>query len=392
VARAPEGWKLRKPKGRKTYSAYWTINGARDEKSTGTGDFREAQKAAERLYADAVQRAPAAKLRVVKRGEAPPLDELIATWLAGDSTLDEDTVATWTTYGRHWCAHWPTLADLTDATVLEYRNKRLTIVQGTTVRKECGALRRFAKWCEDRGYLPRHIIVPGVPSKAIGTKYAKRTKDGERIYRRRTSADDLSPAQVQTLVSALPAMSTSKRVKPFPIRARFVVQYETSLRPSTISALSVPEHYSKGQDFLNITANIDKSRWARQVPLSDEAREALDAVCPAEGLIFGDHDYREHIAKAAGLALPKEVADRFCGAHLRSARLTHALEVSPNLAGVGYLAGQRSVHTTALYARQSARAARAVLDAFRGQSPNSVDSQASQPANATEETSAVSGS
>jgi integrase len=377
LARAPEGWKLRKPKGRKTYSAYWTVNGARDEKSTGTGDFREAQKAAERLYADAVQRAPAQKLRVVKRGDAPPLDELIATWLAGDSTLDADTVSTWTTYGRHWCAHWGTLADLTDATALEYRNKRLTIVQGTTVRKECGALRRFARWCEARGYLPRQVIIPGVPSKAIGTAYAKKTIKGE-TYRRRKSADDLSPAQVKALIAVLPEMSASKKVTPFPIRARFVVQYETSLRPSTVSALSVPEHYSKGQDFLNITADIDKSRWARQVPLSDDARAALDAVCPAEGLIFGDHDYREHVAKAAASALPKEVADRFCGAHLRSARLTHSLEVSPNLAGVGYLAGQRSVHTTALYARQSARAARAVLDAFRGQSPNSVDSPAAE--------------
>ena len=58
------------------------------------------------------------------------------------------------------------------------------------------------------------------------------------------------------------------------------------------------------------------------MPISDAAREALEEVRPEAGLVFGDHDYREHLAKAAGKALPKEVAERFCGAHLRSARLT----------------------------------------------------------------------
>ena len=50
------------------------------------------------------------------------------------------------------------------------------------------------------------------------------------------------------------------------------------------------------------------------------------------GLILGDHDYREHIAAAAMTTLPKAVAERFCGAHLPSARTTHLLEATGNLA------------------------------------------------------------
>jgi integrase len=287
---------------------------------------------------------------------------LISTWLAGDSTLDADTAKVWETYGRHWLAHWPTLADVIDVTCDDYRSARLRKVQGTTVRKELGALRRFLKWCEARGFMPRAVVVPGVNAKTLGTNFGKR---------RRQKAADLSPDEIQKLIAALPPWSTSGKVKHFPIRARFLVQYETGLRPSTISALSVPEHYLHGANELNITADIDKGRWARSVPLSPAAREALDAVCPPNGgLIFGDHDYREHVAAAAAQALPKAVADRFCGAHLRSARTTHLLEETGNLAGVQFLVGHRKDETTSLYLRPSERAARAALDAFGGETPN----------------------
>ena len=33
------------------------------------------------------------------------------------------------------------------------------------------------------------------------------------------------------------------KVTEFPIRARFIVAYETGLRPGTLDALSVPQHY-----------------------------------------------------------------------------------------------------------------------------------------------------
>lgn len=363
MARHAEGWRLRKPEGHETYLVRFRVAGQRRELTTGSSDPLEAQKAAERIYAHEVQKAGAQrKLRIVRRGDATPLDDLISTWLATDSTLDPDTAEVWETYGRHWIDHWETIADITDVTATDYRNARLRKVQGTTVRKELGALRRFLKWCEDRGHLPRAVNVPGVSSKTTGTKHSQR---------RRVAAPDLSPEQIENLIAALPEWSESKRVARFPIRARFRVQYETGLRPSTISALSVPEHYSPGATSIRIDAAIDKTRSAREVPLTTAAREALDAVCPPKGgIIFGGHDYREHLEKAAKEALPKAAADIFTGAHLRSARLTHLLEKTGNVAGVQHLAGHADTRSTSRYLRPTFRAAEAVLESFGGQSPN----------------------
>jgi integrase len=373
MARHPEGWKLRKPEGRETYSVYFTVGGKRVERSTGASDQIEAARSAERIYADHVQRNPK-PVRIVRRGDAPPLEDLISTWLATDATLDADTAEVWETYGRHWLDHWETLADVTDVTATDYRDKRLRKVQGTTVRKELGALRRFLAWCGDRGYLPRTVNVPGVPTKTTGTRHTQR---------RRVAAPELAPDECEAFLAALPEWSESRRVDRFAIRARFRVQYETGLRPSTIDGLSVPEHYSRGATSLRITPEIDKMRSAREVPLTDAARKALDATIdgmPARpdgeafcGLIFGAHEYREHVAAAAKKGLPPAAARVFTGAHLRSARLTHLLERTGNVAGVQHLAGHADTRSTSRYLRPTFRAAVAALESFRGHSPNSVD-------------------
>jgi integrase len=370
MARHSEGWQLRKSKGRKTYLVRFRVNGERVERSTGTSDPVEADRAAARIYADAVQRAPQ-ELKVIRRGEAPALDDLISTWLASDATLDPDTAGVWETYGRHWLAHWQTIADVTDVTAQDYRNARLRKVQGVTVRKELGALRRFLRWCFERGYIPREVNVPGVPAKATGTRFKER---------RRVEAPELSPEQIEALIEALPEWSTSRKVAPFPIRARFRVQYETGLRPSTIDALSVPEHWHDGADVLAVTPKIDKVRNARTVPLSPAAKAALASACPPKGgLLFGGHDYREHISKAAGAVLSAAVAAVFTGAHFRSARVTHLLERSGDVPGVQHLVGHRDARSTSRYLRPSFRAAQAALEAFGGQAQNTGGTRTGRP-------------
>jgi len=371
MGRLAEGWRLRLPPGHKTYLVRFRVHGKRGERSTGCQDPDAAAIEAARIYADQVQRAPQ-KIKRVVRGDSPPLLDLISNWLATDSTLDPSTALVWESYGRHWLRHWPTIADITDITVEEYRNERLRKVLAQTVRKELGALKRFLVWSKDRGFIPRDVAMPGVPTKVTGTAHGKR---------RRVAADELSPEQIERIIAALPEWSKlPKRRTPedepkrFPIRARYRVQYETGLRPSTIQALSVPEHYSVGQDFLNITADLDKVRWARQVPLTPQARAALDAICPPKGIIFGGHDLREAIHRAAAKVLPKAAADRFAGAHLRSARVTHLLEATGDLPGVQFAAGHKLASTTAKYARPSERAARSMLAklaANGGQSANS---------------------
>jgi len=366
MARTPEGWRIRKEKGRETYTVRFTHNGRRVERSTGCTDPEEAAKAAARVYADFVQREPVRR-RTVRRGDSPPLAELVALWLAADSTISPRTVPIWTIYGGHWCAKWESLVHVTEATCEEYRNERLRVVLATTVRKELGALRRFLAWCRAHGYLHRDVNVPFVPQKATGKRFEKR---------RRVSAPELSPEQIEAILAELPEWSRSRKrdVPPFPIRARFIVAYETGLRPSFLDVMSVPEHYTRGARSIRIWAEHDKNRLQRDVPLTARARAALDAVCPRSGLVFGRHDYRPALRAAARKALPRTVATAFCGAHFRSAAATHVLEATGNIPGVMHLFGWVQVGTATKYTRASKRAAEdtvRALEQFRGQCSDS---------------------
>lgn len=366
MARRAEGWRLRPlTEGRKIHIVRFTHNGRTIDRSTRRADKGEARKEAAKIYADFVQREPAKRV-VVRRGDTPALEELVDEWLEGDTTVDPDTAAVWEIYGAHWAGYWPTLVDVSDASLISYRNKRLTVVLANTVRKELSAVRRFLGWCQTAGYLQRQVIIPKVGRKVTGTRYR---------LRRRVAAPDLTPAQVAAFLAALPVMSSARRVPPFPIRDRFVVAYETGLRPGTLDGLSAPDHYAKGDATLRLTDDIDKIRWGRELPLSDAARAALDrcVAMVGAGLIFGKHDYDYTVAKAASASLPPAVADRFCGAHLRSARGTHLLEESGNLPGVQFLFGHKHVSTTARYIRPSFRAAVDVLN--RGRAQNSGDAK-----------------
>jgi integrase len=124
--------------------------------------------------------------------------------------------------------------------------------------------------------------------------------------------------------------------------------------------LSVPENYVRGSSLLVITEAIDKARFGREVPLTPRAREALDAVAPRAGVIFGRHDYRPQLAKAAAKVLPPERARTFTAYDLRHARATQWAE-GGNLVGVAYLLGHKQVTTTNRYARPNEAAAKRVL-------------------------------
>lgn len=373
MGRPSSGWKLRQKAPGRTYTVRFWIDGAESERSTGTSDPTEAAREAARIYADAVQRGT--KKRTRARGVGPDIEELVAAWtVALLSTHDAGTVKTWELYANtHWIPHFAATHHLTDAMCSEYMRARLLKVQATTVRKELTALRQFLNWCLEVGAIPQKVTVPSVPKRVAGTRFEKR---------RRASAIALSPDETEAMIAALPDWSTSKKVAPFPIRARFLVAYETSLRPATLDALLLDVHYRVGSRTIMLTHELDKNRWGREVPLSDRARAALDAACvrlaaerqklerelgPEEELpptlIFGKHDYREHLKAAAESALPKERADLFNGAHFRSARITHWLEQTGNLPGTQYMAGHKRTNTTAGYVRPSLRAALDVVAA-----------------------------
>lgn len=362
MARPREGWKLRRKPGRKIWDVRFSHNGRDVERSTGREDREQAAEEGALIYADFIQREPAQEIAPVRRGDSPALEELVATWLTEDSTIGARTVDTWTVYGGHWRARWESLAQITDASIRDYRNDRLRSVIAETVRKELSALRRFLVWCADNGHLQRPIVVCSVPRKATGKRYEKR---------RRRSAPEISPAEAEAIIAALPewaGMGGRKAnvqavKKRFPVRARFVVGYETGLRPTFLDELSCPEHYRRGSSELTILLEHDKNQFQRTIPLSLRAREALDAVCPDIGLIFGKHDYRIPMARAAAKVLPPEKAEIFTGAHFRSAQATHTLERTGNIPGAMYLFGWTQVATASKYTKPSQRAAEAVLQA-----------------------------
>ncbi len=352
MARPSEGWKLRPPRDQcGSYTVRFRWDGQDYERSTGEREPERAAEEAARIYARVV--ASPKRQRTAPR-QVGELEGAVKRWLeALEATLDPRTVESYLDYANsHWIPFFPGIHHLTESELRRYMRMRLGKVTASSVRKELSALRGFIRWAAEEERIMPLVPVPSVPKRTVGTPYE---------HRRRAPAIELSPIEVRKILAELPEWSSSPRVKPFPVKARFIVAYETGLRPELLDLLSVPEHYRRGADGIQITRSLDKGRWARRVPLSKRAQTALDRVCPADGTIFGKHDYRTPIRQAAQAALPPDRAKLFTGAHLRSARATHWLDSGAPITGVQFLLGHVRLETTAKYIRASERAARKIL-------------------------------
>ncbi len=310
-----------------------------------------------------------------------PLFQIFARWLHSlKSSHAPPTLDTWRCYVKaHWLPFFVDQSGLTRERFHQYLKERMGHVLKATVKKERSALLNFLEWglnggdLEPPAYAPPPPLdpdqreqsandvvnswVPRLGKRGLGTNFKQR---------RRVASFDISPDQAEALVGALPEWSTSKRVGTFPVRARFVVAYETTLRPSTLDRLLVPQHYQIGSDRLQLSADTDKARYGREVPLTERARHELDNLLrhyertsghAHQGPIFGKHDYRQHLAKAAKKTLPPQQAGKFAGTHLRAHGITHLLESGANLLGVQFRAGHKQIATTSKYAKPSYRAA-----------------------------------
>ncbi len=359
MGRPSEGWQLKRPEGRRCWSVMFTHAGKRYNLGTGEEAEDAAARAAATIYAETLT----GKRTPRKRGtvDARPLGPASVAWLndiAG--SLSRPTCVEYGRYVRaYFLKFFPTVEAISRPAVSNYITKRLRAAGAETVSKEVGALRGL--YAHALGIDRRAVDFPLIPSRAVGTpqKRGKRTRT------------PLSPDEATAIVRAMPRLRTHVVKGPdrrtglycfrAPVRARCIVSYETSLRPATLDAISVPEHYTKGSTTLRISADIDKARFGREVPLSAGARAELDAICPAVGLIFGKFRNRKALrnaARAVGLA-----EHRIATLHpydLRAARLTHWAE-DGNLPGVQWLAGHKRMSTTAIYAQGSLRSAEAVL-------------------------------
>jgi len=295
--------------------------------------------------------------RAIASNPGSKIDELGASWLAAiENTIDPKTFETYLVYVRHFNKFFGTLGNVNAATVSQYGPHRLGHALRPTVKKEQSALRGFLDWCTTQGHLTEAPLVPVLPKKAVGTPYK---------LRRRQAATQLEPAEILTILERLHEWSDSKKVDPFPIKARFVVQYEQGMRPEMLDLLEAPKHYTKGSAVLKIEAGGDKNRWEREIPLTEAARMALDSVCPKKGLIFGVHDYRDALRKAAKGVLGEERAKRITPEDLRHSRLTEWAETG-NLPGAAYLAGHLRISTIDKYAKPGRRAAERLLARIGG--------------------------
>lgn len=372
MGRTAEGYKLvARPSG--VYAARFRLGAKRYMVSTGECDQGKAHAAASKIYADVVAGAwrPTPEMG---GGKAPPLEDLMSLWIVDEQAGKPPGIQGYEIYaGAHYLPFFKTLEGMTEATIGNYARTRLTKVLRKSVQNELTGLRSFFRW------LVQKEVVSAIPKFPVVSK--KLT--GVRVQPRRR-VPPLSPEQVRSVLDAMPEHTRSGRTnQTLWLRPYFIVAWSTGLRPRTLAQLRVPEHFKKGQRFLNITEEIDKARFARELPLTAEAQEMLERVSPPDGIIFGKHDLRSALIAAcrkAGLPVRKMVPYDF--RHLRG---THLLEATGNLPGVAYMLGHTQVTTTNKYIKSSQRAAEDVLEQVRQrEEKNNVENREGREGNRNE--------
>ncbi len=259
---------------------------------------------------------------------------------------------TWKTF-RGYCANhflpfFESAERLTVSSIEDYSRMRLRHVKRPTVTKELSALRNFLGWAERRGEIDEAPVVRNPPKRSTGTAYDGGKRDKVRV--------SLTSEQAEATIELLPDRTP---VAGHPIKALFTVIWDTSLRIGTMWRLETPKHYKPGDDVLRISEDIDKSRYARAVPLTPRASHALDQVCAGEGLLFPRFEYRRTLIHAARQVLATEHEAKHLSAHdFRHAALTHMAAVGSDLTAIGHVAGHKHATTTALYVHNSEAAAR----------------------------------
>ena len=169
----------------------------------------------------------------------------------------------------------------------------------------------------------------------------------------------LTPEQAEAILALLPERTERGS---HPIKALFTVIWDTTLRIGTMWRLECPKHFQRNDPELRITADIDKSRYVRVLPLTDRARGLLNDICPERGLLFRRFEYRRTLQKAAREVLSSDYEAKHLSAHdFRHAAVTHLAAVGGDLTAIGHVAGHKNATTTALYVHNSADAARRVI-------------------------------
>lgn len=317
-----------------------------------TGEQAQAEREGWGYHRDVV----AGRVASAVANASTPTTQLLALFLAAiSSEVTEGTLEIYAGYCKRFAEHMPTLGDVTSASIGNFQRDRLASVKRQTLTKERSVLSRWCDWLVEQQYIESAPKFPKVNAKALGTAYAKR---------RRGAATPVTAKQVAEILALLPEFDR----KNAPIRSRFVFLWETGLRPTTVNQISVPEHWRPGMTELHITADIDKSRWARTIPLTPLAVEALERASRGKrGLVFGAHSFRVTLKAAAAKVLPADLATRFTAYDLRHALATELGQTQgATLGGLAYLFGWRQVTTGNRYIGTQKSAADAIIGSRSG--------------------------
>jgi hypothetical protein len=336
MGRTPEGPRVRWKRGW-AYS-HFTWSGHPYRIAILTRDKREAEEASAREYTKVVT----GEARPVRRepGKLHDLADLLDMWIESKRpSLDPKTVPTLDIYARRFVDFFGTLGGIDKASGSTYGLARLGQGLRTTVLRELAYLRQFLDWCVLHGALASAPTIPKLPPKARGTRTGPQ----------RAKAVHISPADADAILAALPEESKTIAGRKWPIRARFAFMWETMLRPETLSRLRVPEHWRPGSSQVELEDEDDKARWGRTLDLSPEAVRLLRQVAPAEGLIFGDHNYSKVLKRVATAILGPRLGRMFAPYDFRHGGAKDALDAGAGIRGVAFNLGHKRISTTDKY-------------------------------------------
>ena len=302
--------------------------------STGTRNLGEAQAKANTVFAEVVSGRRTSNGQAVAAAPSREILVLAAAWLAEvEAELSESTRDNYAIYmATHLPPFFKTIDRVTSESAIDYRRMRLKAVQRISLLKELSCLRGFMTWCKSKKYIVEVPVVESPSEKVTGTVDTKKRHKAEPV--------PLDQTEAYAIIENLPEFAERARPGKPRYRVRDVVTlwWETALRPITIGRLRCPDHFRPGATELTITRDIDKVRYKRRLPLTDRARESLERSCPDIGLIFGVHDLRPQLLKAARRAheagkLPAWKIDRVSPYDFRHGRTTQLANRTKHLAG-----------------------------------------------------------
>lgn len=358
MARKSEGPKLRPKRNpndpTEIRTCRFAIRGTQHEFSTGECDEGKAQQEAHLAYVAALRGVARVKgtVAVSDHAREKVSEMFVAFFLAKGHLLSVDCRKSYMTSARRLGEVFDRVADITDASLADYRDKRLGRVQKDTVLHDIDCLFAMLTWSKEKGLLAEIPERPKFGKKgkqATGTRattVTMRMRDGQIKEVKRAQKEKpnkFSESECLRLVAELPEFSakaangTGVGGPRMHIRRFYAVKWESGLRDVTIDKIEIGRHFN-GTRRLSITADMDKNEYARVIPITEECQRILQEVVGGRtsGRVFAygeptvnrktRHRYFEAAAERAKLPNPGTVSAN----DLRHSRATDIMRKSRN--------------------------------------------------------------